>query len=184
MKNDSLIHNLKLPIDKKIILSVVGAGGKTSLIYNLSKEFAALEKKNFICTTTHMMIPCKKGFFLEEGKIKNTTSFFYKNAIIIAGKKTKLHKFTQLTEANYKKIANQADIILIEADGAKHKNIKIPAVNEPQIHPKTDYVVIVCGLSCLGKTIKNHHFRYELGLDGKIFFPHEKITQENILHIL
>ena len=45
------------------------------------------------------------------------------------------------------------DVMLIEADGAKRKPLKVPADWEPVIPDFADVVVSVIGLDCLGKPI-------------------------------
>ena len=45
------------------------------------------------------------------------------------------------------------DVMLIEADGAKRKPLKVPADWEPAIPDFADVVVSVIGLDCLGKPI-------------------------------
>ena len=52
--------------------------------------------------------------------------------------------------------------ILCEGDGSKRLPIKLPKDGEPVFFPKTDTVIGVIGLSCLGKPIKETLFRYEL----------------------
>ena len=55
-----LIEALNIDINKKNIISFVGGGGKTSLIYELGNELRKLGKKVIITTTTHMFMPQNK----------------------------------------------------------------------------------------------------------------------------
>lgn len=55
----SLIQALNIDINKKMIISFVGGGGKTSSIYELGSELSKLGKKVIITTTTHMQMPEK-----------------------------------------------------------------------------------------------------------------------------
>jgi len=52
-----------------------------------------------------------------------------------------------------KKLVPFCDVMLIEADGAKRKPLKVPADWEPAIPDFADVVVSVIGLDCLGKPI-------------------------------
>ena len=52
--------------------------------------------------------------------------------------------------------------ILCEGDGSKRLPIKLQKDGDPVFFPKTDTVISVIGLSCLGKPIKETLFRYEL----------------------
>ncbi|MGL4983017.1 MAG: selenium cofactor biosynthesis protein YqeC [Treponemataceae bacterium] len=187
MKTQSLLSKLNLlSLDKKVCFSVVGAGGKTRLIYELARELTQRNKKIFITTTTHMYIPPKQSdlIFLPEELITDGHTFFESNAIVVAGKPVTYEKFTQLRAVTYTMIARLADIILIESDGAKHKPLKIPAAHEPVIHPSSDCVIIVCSLFALGKKAKDMLFRYELGLEQKVFLPNHIITIDDIVTVL
>ena len=58
-----------------------------------------------------------------------------------------------LIEEELKKLVPFCDVMLIEADGAKRKPLKVPAEWEPVIPSFADVVVSVIGLDCLGKPI-------------------------------
>ena len=47
--------------------------------------------------------------------------------------------------------------LLIEADGSHQKSLKAPAAYEPPIPEFTDAVVVVAGLSALGKPLTDEH---------------------------
>ena len=126
---------LKLDIEKYPVIAVVGGGGKTSLIYRLNEELQALGKKVIISTTTHMaydpMLPLVKSTDLEQ-----------------VSEMLKEHGFAAVAD-----IEETCDVMLIEADGAKRKPLKVPADWEPAIPDFADVVVSVIGLDCLGKPI-------------------------------
>ena len=61
----NLIQALDIDLEKDKIITLVGAGGKTSTIFELGKEFSNLNKKTIITTTTHMGFD--KDFILIEG---------------------------------------------------------------------------------------------------------------------
>ena len=62
-------------------------------------------------------------------------------------------KMCAIEEAALKKLVPFCDVMLIEADGAKRKPLKVPADWEPAIPDFADVVVSVIGLDCLGKPI-------------------------------
>ena len=57
-----------------------------------------------------------------------------------------------------RKYSNISLRILCEGDGSKRLPIKLPKDGEPVFFPKTDTVIGVIGLSCLGKPIKEMLF--------------------------
>ena len=54
VKEKSLINALDIDLNKDKVITVVGAGGKTSTIFELGNELSNLNKKTIITTTTHM----------------------------------------------------------------------------------------------------------------------------------
>jgi probable selenium-dependent hydroxylase accessory protein YqeC len=55
----------------------------------------------------------------------------------------------------------QADIVFLEADGSRELPLKVPAGNEPVLLPRSDLLVAVCGLSALGRPLKEVCFRID-----------------------
>lgn len=58
------------------------------------------------------------------------------------------------------RLLQMADVILIEADGAKKKPVKVPGEWEPVIIPQTGLVIACAGLSALGGTFADTCFRF------------------------
>ena len=58
-------------------------------------------------------------------------------------------KMCSIEAGKLQKLASLCDVMLIEADGAKHKPLKVPADWEPVIPEFADIVVSVIGLDCL-----------------------------------
>ena len=144
---------LKLDIEKYPVIAVVGGGGKTSLIYRLNEELQALGKKVIISTTTHMaydpMLPLVKSTDLEQvSEILKEHGF-----AAVADIEETSGKMCAIEETALKKLVPFCDVMLIEADGAKRKPLKVPADWEPAIPDFADVVVSVIGLDCLGKPI-------------------------------
>lgn len=144
---------LKLDIEKYPVIAVVGGGGKTSLIYRLNEELQALGKKVIISTTTHMaydpMLPLVKSTDLEQVSEMLKEHGF----AAVADIEETSGKMCAIEETALKKLVPLCDVMLIEADGAKRKPLKVPADWEPAIPDFADVVVSVIGLDCLGKPI-------------------------------
>ena len=76
-----------------------------------------------------------------------------------------------------RKYSNISLRILCEGDGSKRFPIKLPKDGEPVFFPKTDTIIGVIGLSCLGKPIKEMLFRYELL--PKLIFTQKNFSSQN-----
>ena len=182
MKKNFFNHNLSslLGLTDSHILTFIGGGGKTSLMNTLGIEFAKQRIPTLLTTTTHIMKPefLPSKACIEEENLEQITSFFTNLeedilplAALGISEKTIYNKvkwkspsinFMKKLSLFSRKYSNISLRILCEGDGSKRLPIKLPKDGEPVFFPKTDTVIGVIGLSCLGKPIKEMLFRYEL----------------------
>ena len=158
----NLIQALDIDLEKDKIITLVGAGGKTSTIFELGKEFSNLNKKTIITTTTHMGFD--KDFILieKDSDIKRIKNILKKFFLIKVGKKESEYKVKSLDFDLLKKIILLGDFILIEGDGSKNLPLKAPKDNEPVIIQETDLVIGLIGFDSLDKKIEETCHRPEL----------------------
>lgn len=182
MKKNFFNHNLSslLGLTDSHILTFIGGGGKTSLMNTLGIEFAKQRIPTLLTTTTHIMKPdfLPSKACIEEENLEQISSFFTnleEDILPLAAlgipEKTIYNKvkwkspsinFMKKLSLFSRKYSNISLRILCEGDGSKRLPIKLPKDGEPVFFPKTDTVIGVIGLSCLGKPIKELLFRYEL----------------------
>lgn len=182
MKKNFFNHNLSslLGLTDSHILTFIGGGGKTSLMNTLGIEFAKQRIPTLLTTTTHIMKPdfLPSKACIEEENLEQISSFFTNLeedilplATLGIPEKTIYNKvkwkspsinFMKKLSLFSRKYSNISLRILCEGDGSKRLPIKLPKDGEPVFFPKTDTVIGVIGLSCLGKPIKEMLFRYEL----------------------
>lgn len=175
-----------LNLKKGEVLSFVGAGGKTTTIFQLSKELKELGKSVLITTTTMIYDPTDEEynyFFLKDSdvnlKVENGT-------ITILGDKIENGKLIGISLSKLEKIINQEifDFILIEADGAKKYSIKAPAYYEPVVTELTSKTIGIIGLDCLGKRIGEAVHRPEIftSIVGKCYI--DEIDVQSIVKLI
>lgn len=141
-----------------MVITVVGSGGKTTLIKKMASEYREQGKTVFVTTTTHM--------FLEEdtlvtGDPEAMIQQLKKHGYVMAGIQDG-EKIRALPYDTYMEVCRHADIVLIEADGSKHMPLKYPNVSEPVIPDNAEEIIVVCGLNALGKQLKDVCHRVEL----------------------
>ena len=171
---------LKLDIEKYLVIAVVGGGGKTSLIYRLNEELQALGKKVIISTTTHMAFDPMLPRIGSDELDKLPQMLENHGFAAVADIEKASGKMCSIEETKLKKLISLCDVMLLEADGAKQKPVKVPAKWEPMIPDFADVVVSVIGLDCLGKPICEAAHRAEYTssfLQKKLDAP---ITAEDI----
>lgn len=135
------------------VIAFTGGGGKTSLIFRLTKELTAAGKKVIITTTTHMAAEQERPFSENgnSGRIReNLDRYGYTLAACVEKKSGKL---CSLPKDVLESLRDFCDVLLIEADGSRGFPLKVPEAWEPVIPEFTDIVVGVLGLDSLGRTI-------------------------------
>ena len=137
-------------------VSVVGAGGKTTLIEYLAAEAIRHGKKVAVTTTTKIWArePYVLWAALSEGRMRSD--------FVRVGKAVADGKLTALQVEEVEELGTAYDLVLIEADGAKRKPLKYPEGYEPVIPPCSDRVIVVAGLDALSGRADEKIFRWEL----------------------
>ena len=136
-KQKTITDALQIRLPEHAVISVTGAGGKTSLVFAWARELAAAGKSVIITTTTHMYRPER----MEEDGI----------SIVVSDDPERPDKVMAPPADILDSLRETADVVLIEADGARRMPLKWPAEWEPVIPDYTDYTVCVAGLSALGR---------------------------------
>ncbi len=163
---------------KGYVTAVIGSGGKTTLIEYLARQAVAAGEKAAIVTTTHMRLPQKHNgvgkreeeaisIMEEEGCVYCGSPAREKGKMIFPGDKL------------YRKLCEEADLILVEADGSRGLPMKVPDwPREPVIPENADEVDVVFGLTALGQPLAEVCQRWELGKRWIIGQESQPVTEE------
>lgn len=146
--------------EKQEMISVVGGGGKTTLIRHLQAEWIKRDILHAVTTTTHLEY-VRNGSFLEEESLESFFRVFEKEHTVWLGVPAKKDKMRGMSEAFLYELYNRGVSLLIEADGSRRHPVKMPADHEPVILSGSTHVFAVYGLSGLHKRIADAGFRAE-----------------------
>jgi len=136
------------------VVSIVGAGGKTSLMFRLAEESRKHGFVTCVSTTTKMLIPSREqcdaynlagGGFLDEPP--------QGAGIYVAGRPVTELKMQGLSERDLHKNSQLFDITLLEADGSAQKPLKGWLTSEPVIPSFTTHTIGVVDISVVGKIV-------------------------------
>jgi len=168
-----------LKLERARVISLCGAGGKTSLIFSLAREFLEAGEKVLITTTTKLANKECQGQFpviqaagaAEILNRANPASFPTDVTIACSGQSDCGEKLIgyppEVIDAVFR--AGFFDRILVEADGSRRKPLKAPNAHEPVFPGTNDAVVIVAGLNGIGQILcEENLFRADIwaGLSG------------------
>lgn len=169
------------------VVSVIGAGGKTTTLHSLAGEFVQQGQQVVVTTTTHIVEENEPYFLKAAADEDSPTDLVQMQAdgqAFLDQVREKLNCFGQVwtgTPAPLGKLGSLPELflerlweldvpVLAEADGARRMPLKVPAGHEPVIHPRTTHVLSVYGLDAVGEKLKTVCFRKELA---------EKILKKN-----
>lgn len=141
--------------EKGHTVSLVGGGGKTTLLYAMADHCACKGWRVLVTTTTHIRQPAA-CYAPDDAAL---TALWQAGHYAVIGTPAENGKLT-LPPQLLRRMA-QADAVFIEADGAKHHPCKLPAAHEPVLLSQSDIVLAVAGLSALGKPLREGCFRYD-----------------------
>lgn len=142
-------------INKGDILSIVGAGGKTTLMFSLAEELRE-EHKLLVTTTTKIFLPKKNQydfFAIDDRNIKEISRSNKRGIYVFGSLVNEDGKLVGITTETLDEVATYFDFALVEADGSKGKQIKGWNKTEPVISSKTRKTIGVVSIEALGKEI-------------------------------
>lgn len=142
-------------LKKSDIVSIVGAGGKTTMMFKIAEELRGLNKV-LVSTTTKIYVPLKEryDFICTDSEMLQRYIHMKENGIYILGSGVNCeNKILSLSKKEFDELALHFDYVLIEADGAKKKRLKGWNELEPGIYRKTTKTVGILDIQVLGMII-------------------------------
>jgi probable selenium-dependent hydroxylase accessory protein YqeC len=164
-----------LGLKTREVISLAGAGGKTTLMFRLAKELFLKGKRVVTTTTTKILEPAlgeTVSLFinLDEEELKQ---FVHKHLneykhITIARERLESGKLKGVSSdlVNDFWSSNEIDYIIIEADGAAGRPVKAPREGEPVIPSSTTLVVAILGVDGV-----------EMGVNEENVFQVERVSK-------
>lgn len=157
------------------LTSIIGSGGKTTLMYSLAKELSA-SKKVIICTFTKIYKP-EHIITLTDPSEEDIKNALLANNCICVGKLSTEEKLT-MPDIPVEILLKYADYVISEADGAKGLPLKAHRHYEPVIHRKPVNTIQVLGISGINKKINDVCHRSEIYAETAGASINDKVTPE------
>ena len=148
-----------LGLRTKEVVSIVGGGGKTTLMFRLANEMLLAGKSVVTTTTTKILEPTpeeSRHLFVDpdEERIKQFvgTDLPKDRHVTIATERLGLKKLKGVSSRLIGDLWDtmSADYIVVEADGAAGRPLKAPREWEPVIPSMTTVVIAVAGIDGIG----------------------------------
>jgi molybdenum cofactor cytidylyltransferase len=144
-------------------LAFVGAGGKTTAMFRLGREWVNRYGTTILLTTTTHLADKEVKMADHHYKIRKMADLealeaeLPRGIVLVTGPHVEVERVGGLSDDLMEAVHLLADQhglpLLIEADGSKQRPLKTPAEHEPVIPPFVDTVIVVVGLQALGKQL-------------------------------
>ncbi|MGD1012582.1 MAG: selenium cofactor biosynthesis protein YqeC [Acidimicrobiales bacterium] len=156
------------------VVAVVGAGGKTTVLFELGEDLARRGADTLVTTTTAIFDPRGEPGrpfdevlleadmahpFQDHGEIRacctRQASLEKRGRLIVLASRAEPGggKLEGIHPSWPARLSRAWAYVLVEADGAKRRSIKAPGEHEPVVPPSTDVVIGVVGLDCVGRSM-------------------------------
>ena len=147
------------------VVSLVGAGGKTTVLYALATELRRRGLSVVATCTTHTQMPKTANtapplvVVDEEDNWLTTVKarLGRYGSVTVVGRRVRDDKLEGLDPVVIDPLRSLADVVVVEADGARARSLKIPAEHEPVVAEETTLSVVLVGLDALGQPLDDEH---------------------------
>ncbi len=151
-----------LGIDRGDIVALVGGGGKTTAMFRLASEALALGWKVVTTTTTNISLPSRSQspLLIVGQEAKDLVGAVRRGLqehghVTVVGSRIRDDKLHGLDPEEVPALAGavSADLVIVEADGARRRPLKVPAEHEPVVPPAATKVLVLVGADALNNPL-------------------------------
>lgn len=186
---EDILQTLLIDPERYHVISAVGAGGKTTLLYALAEAFFDLGKRVIVTTTTHMAIPNRYAVLTEDAALRE---MFIKSAVreqvVTVGipdeTEDGAHKMHGLPKEELEALRKYCDVLLVEADGSRRLPVKAPEHFEPVIPDMTQLVLGVQGAAAVDRRIADVSCRTDKVCEILAKKPEDLVSVDDLVTLL
>lgn len=156
------------------VTSVIGSGGKTSLLAALARELPGTVA---LTTTTHIL-PFEGVPLVTSTDVGAVAEALAASRVICVGSQAEKNGKLVTPKLGIDALASLADHVLVEADGARRLPLKAHAAWEPVIPACSGRTIVVFGASGLGRPVRDVVHRPEIFCELAGCAPEDAATPE------
>ncbi len=138
----------------KAFISLIGGGGKTTLMIGYASYLRSIGKSVLMTTTTKIMSPSFHDYKADLMFSDDSVLSFRPNgpcAILYAIDNPDTRKWSCPPMQNLERLMDIYDVVINEADGSKRLPVKVHTSRDPVVPKFTTYTISVLGLWAIGK---------------------------------
>lgn len=163
-----------------MIWSVIGGGGKTTLLRSLADELVAEGKTVVLATTTHFLPFSGIDTVVSTDEFEVARQLKAQRVICIGTPAHEVRNAGKLAPSRIAPhdLASLADFVLVEADGSRHMPVKAHSNREPVIPDGSNLTITVIGASAFGKPVAQTVHRAEIFCENSGCEQNDVVTPE------
>lgn len=165
--------------EKGHVISLVGGGGKTTLMYHLAGIARQRGLRTAVMTTTRIGRP---GPYC--GSMAACRACWAAGEYAVCGERVNERRLVEPAPDFLAQLLAEAEVLLIEADGARRLPCKAPGAHEPVILPETDTVIAVMGLDALDRPVGEVCLRAQIAQELLSCGAEHRLTGEDMVNLL
>jgi probable selenium-dependent hydroxylase accessory protein YqeC len=150
-----------LSVGEGDVVSLVGAGGKTTVLYALATDLRKRGLSVVLTSTTNMQLPVTAATTPplvvvddEENWLTTVKARLARyGSVTVIQRRIRDDKLEGVDPVMIDPLRSLADCVVIEADGARGRSLKAPARHEPVIAEETTLTIILVGLDVLDQRL-------------------------------
>ncbi len=161
------------------VTSVVGSGGKTSLLAALARELPG----TVVLTTTTHILPFAGVPLVTSAHADDVRAALAESRVVCVGSRSEKNGKLAAPRLDMGVLAELADHVLVEADGARRLPLKAHAPWEPVVPACSGRTILVLGASGLGHPVREKVHRPERFCELAGCTPDDLATPELVARV-
>jgi probable selenium-dependent hydroxylase accessory protein YqeC len=143
------------------LVSIVGAGGKTSLMYGLGKELSSAGHRTLLTTTTRVLYPRSSEVSSvilgpeTDATARKITDGLAKTGVLLAGRERIDSKIAGYSPEFVDRLHGEVRerTVVAECDGARGRSLKVPSETDLPLALSTNVYIVVVGADSFHKPL-------------------------------
>lgn len=155
--NNKILLSRALRLNRGVVVSFVGAGGKTTAMFRLAAELVGSGWRVVSTTTTRIalsQVAMAPAIYFTELERLSPCLDEHGHCLVVGAPDgaDKVHGITSETveELHHR---SDVDVVLVEADGSRQLPLKAPAEHEPVVPAVTTHLVPIAGVDIIEKPL-------------------------------
>lgn len=145
-----------LGVGRGDVVCVAGAGGKTTLVESLAEEARQAGLTALVTATTHVGGIAASGLPLVlesdgDADRRIERALAERDRVWLLGERLREDKLRGVPAERVDGLVGRADLLLVEADGARRRPLKAPGPQEPVLPSRASLLIVVAGLDAIGR---------------------------------